>query len=139
MTIRSPTYINVFPSIQLTASQNGLTLFQSLSSMPISVTIPGVMPVRITPYYPLTGANSPYLITITLTIPHPDPFTFDVSVPTDTNFSSSGLNCISFCSNLLYSGSNGFTVTVNNPYPNSTSAVNIALNISSFNNSRNIG
>ena len=139
MSIISPNYVNVFPSIQLTATQGTSTFFQSTSSMPISVTVPGVMPVTITPYYPLTGATSSYLITITLTIPHSDTFTLDVSAATDTFFISSAASCTSSCSNLLLSGANGFTVTINNPYPNSTAAVNIPLNFTHFSNSRNIG
>lgn len=139
LSIRTPNYMNTFPYIQLSVSQNSNYLFQSLSSMTISVTSPGVMPVTITPFSPITGAITSYLITITLSIPHPTPFILQVTVGNDTQFISGGATCTSICTGITPLGSNGFTVTVNNPYPNSTSPVNIDLNISSFKNSRNIG
>lgn len=107
--------------------------------MTIPVTSPGVMPITITPYNSITGATTSYLITMTLSIPHPNPFTLEVAAGTDTQFISGGATCTSICTGISALGSNGFTVTVNNPYPNSTSPVNIDLNISNFKNSRNIG
>jgi hypothetical protein len=131
--------MNTFPSIQLAVSHNNLTIVQSLSNMLIQVTAPGVMPATITPYYSLTGANSSYLVTLTLTIPHPSTFTVQIDVGSDTKFINGGASCTTICTNLTPVGLNGFSVTVNNPYPNSISPVNIDLNISTFINSRNIG
>jgi hypothetical protein len=139
LSIRTPNYMKTFPSIQLSVNQNSSILFQSLSSMTIPVTSPGTMPVAITPYYSLTGATSSCLITLTLSIPHPGTFTLEVAAGTDTKFITGGATCTSICSGLSPLGANGFSVTINNPYPNSTSPANIDLNISSFINSRNIG
>lgn len=139
LSLRTPTYISTFPSIQLSVTQNNNTYLQSLSNMLVQVTVPGVMPVAIAPYYSLTGASSPYLITLTLSIPHPGVFTVEVSVGNDAKFISGGASCTSVCSGISPVGLNGFSVTVNNPYANSTSPVNIDLNISTFTNSRNIG
>lgn len=139
LSIRTPNYMKTFSFIQLSVSQNSTYLFQSLSSMAIPVTNPGVMPVAITPYNSITGAPTSYLITLTLSIPHPGTFTLEVAAGTDTQFISGGATCTSICTGISPLGANGFTVTVNNPFANSTSPVNIDLNISSFKNSRNIG
>jgi hypothetical protein len=139
ISIRSPTYVATFSSIQLIVAQGNTVYFQSLNSMSIKVTAAGVMPITISPVYSITGAISPYLITLTLTIPHPSIFSVKIDVGNDCQFISGGAACTNICSGLTLIGNNSFTVSVNNPYPNSLSPVNIVLNITTFMNSRNIG
>lgn len=105
--------------------------------MPINVNAVSQMPVSITPDVSITGSLSAYTITLTLSIPHSLFFNVRVDVASDT-IVQSGLACLSLCSGIII-GTNSFTATVNNPYPNSVSSQNIDIRVSTLKNSRNIG
>ncbi len=132
LSLRSPTYVQTFAYVQLLVSQNSAVYIQSLATMTIQVTLPGVMPVSIEPADPITGGNSSYQITLTLTIPHPSIFTTIVDFGSDVKFNSVGATCTSatLCNSLSAIGNNTLTFSVNNPSPNSTSPVNLVFTLS---------
>jgi hypothetical protein len=105
--------------------------------MPVNVNAVSQMPVSISPDISTTGAISPYTITLTLTIPHGLFFNIRVDVASDTLIQS-GLACLNLCSAVII-GTNSFTATVTNPYPDSVSSQNIDIKVSNIKNSRNIG
>lgn len=133
----SPVILRSYPSINLYISKNGTNFISSLNSMPVTVNALSSMPVSISPDVSITGSLSAYTITLTLSIPHSSFFNIRVQVATDTIIQNN-MSCLSLCSGVLI-GTNSFSATVSNPYPNSISSQNIDIRVSALKNSRNIG
>lgn len=139
LSIRAPTYVATFASIELRVKQGNLTYITSTNRMPFQVVTPANMPVTVSPLTSITGIISPYTITLTLTIPHPLNFNIRVDAGSDTAFVSVGSTCSSPCTSVTLIGSNSLMLSINNPYANSATPMNIAFNVSSFVNPRSVG
>lgn len=137
ISIRSPSYVNTFSYVQFTVTKSGTTYMQSLTSMQIQVTTPSTMLATITPSSSLTGATTPYLITIALSIPHNASFLLQIDFATDVQFVNNVTSCAGVCAS-LNAVSNTLKVTINNPSPNTITST-LSLTITSFVNPRTTG